>query len=539
MKHLSGQNGSTPRNTEVVSNGNGTIHRESNGTTHKRKSSTKAKRVDVLTELFAKHTVSDYFINYPAKPNIIIGMYRIKEKHPDVDNIRRVMGDRLLQFSRFSSIFYLNKKTNRVLCEEISKDDVDLQHHIVHLDGKGSFDDEDLSNLISKSASESWDVKKPLWKFIVVTNMKDAGSMIFSKMDHAIGDGVAILTVFRSLLDDVPVEMSFQRRRATGPSLRSSHKIINFLYGFYDGLIGWILKPADPENGLKIPGHANFGSTAKEYLRSKKFSLSTLKNMKDRLCDVSVNDIVIAVVSLGVRKYFEKTNDRILSKIDRNTNATKLNCSSVVNSREKATADETVTDLGNDFLAISYNLPLSSKTIRNELDYVWNAKAAVDFYKTSPTLKLMKATGKLLEFVRVPDLFYIKIVAEAVRKSTLVLSNLMGPSSECSLAGHVIDDMEFLLVCPVGLYVGILSYNNAFRFTFTADKAARINTLLLKECFEDAFDQLEQKILNHSDCDGGKSLKSPVVTPFSAKLLEAFIIAGIAVAVASGINSFF
>ena len=194
------------------------------------------RRTSMLTELFARSSTSDSFIEKNIKPTVIMALLYFKEPEPDENKVRKILGERLLEIPRFSSIFRM--ENNMVYCDSIPKESVDLDYHIQCVES--SKEDDELSRRISEASTEWWDASKPLWKFTLITKMKDDRSLLFCKIDHAIGDSVALLAVLRSLLDDPPVgaKQSFQHRRAIPPPLHWSQKAMCFISGCYEGMIG-------------------------------------------------------------------------------------------------------------------------------------------------------------------------------------------------------------------------------------------------------------------------------------------------------------
>jgi len=470
------------------------------------------RRASILTDLFARSSTSDSFMEKNIKPTVILALLYFKESNPDATQLRKILGQRLLDIPRFSSIFRM--ENNVVYCDSISKESVDLEHHIRCV--KSSKEDGELSKLISNASTEWWDASRPLWRFTLITNMKDGRSLLFCKIDHAIGDGVAMLAVLRSLLDDPPAgaKQSFQHRRAAPPPLHWSHKAMCFICGCYEGIIGWAIKPKDPENGLKIPSDKSLkDATEKTFTQTRIFLLKEIKELKTKLRSSSVNDIMMAVITIGIRKYLQHKNDPVLGSIDKGTGS--LQGMIVINTRNVAKHDQAVTNLGNDFLGVSFELPLQYS---DEIDAVWKSKFIVDQWKISPQLFLQKKFSvRLLQML--PESALINATIESIRKPTCMISNVMGPDFECTLGNHVIDDINFLASSGLGLYLGILSYNQKVRISFATDKLANIDSSLLVECMEKAYDELQYAIINKPN----EFIEPPHMTLFSPKVVGYYL----------------
>ena len=470
------------------------------------------RRTSVLTEILARSSTSPGFIEKEIKPTLIIAMLHLKDPHPDIDRLRRVLGERILLIPRFCSVFCL--RDGKVFCDAVPPDDVDLAHHIQTMDGEGTFGSSGISALISDASQEWWDASLPLWKFTLVTNTADGGSLLFCKIDHAIGDGVAMVRVLESLLDDRPDGMSnFQVRRPTPPRIRWSTKLIWTLCGIYDGTLGWLITRGDPDNHLKIKSDKKIGDAgSKTFTLTRKRSLAEIKEMASRLSGASVNDVVLASVSIGIRRYLEKTKDPVLAQIDRG--GTYLQAMSLVNLRGVGDKDKEkgALNLGNDFAALNFPLPLN---FRDEIDAVFKIKHMMDYYKVSPAVYLMKVLGYRL-LALLPETALIQASLENIRKPSCMISNVMGPPFECKLAGYALVEINFLASSVIGLYVGLISYNGDVRISFATDKLASIDCNLFQECLEGAMDDLEGKLL----AKGSPMIERPEYVPTAARLLE-------------------
>lgn len=472
---------------------------------------TSSRRTSVLTDLMARPSTSSSFAEQSIKPTIIIAMLYLNDPQPDMDKLRNVIGERLLQIPRFSSVFRM--KDGKVYCDSIPNSDVDLKHHIQEVDGHGEFGPLDVSEMISAATQEWWDASLPLWKLTLVTNTGDGRSLLFCKIDHSIGDGVAMLHVLESLLDDHPDgELNFPIRRPTPPEICWSTKLVWFLYGIYDGTIGWMIKPTDRDNNLKIPSHKKIGDAgSKTFTVTRTVSLAKVKKMASMVPGASVNDLVMASVNIGIRRYLERTRDPILKDIDEH--GVNLQAMSLVNLRGVADEKENgVQNLGNDFTTVNFPLPLK---YNDEIDAVWRIKDMMDYYKASPTMYLMKAFGRKLLAI-LPEPVLIQATMETIRKPSCIISNVRAPSFECKLAGYAVDDISFLASSVIGLYVGIISYNGKVNISFATDKLARIDCDLFKKCLESAMSDLEGALLSSKT----REIKQPDTTSFAAKLVE-------------------
>lgn len=480
----------------------------------KKPSPTNSRRASFLTDLFARPSLSDTFQEKHVQPTNILAMIYLRDPNPNIEVLRSTIGERILRSPRFSSVFRL--QNNKIYYDPIPHENVDLFYHIRSIDGNGMFDKDDINNLITQASYHTWEPDRPLWKIDIVTNMKDGRCMLFCQIDHTIGDGIAMINVLQLLLDGTSSwsDHSKQYRRSKLPSARLSHRLVCFLYGCYYGLIGWTLESQDTDNGLKIsPEKSLSEATSKTFNQIKAYDLTKIKHMQKVMKGTTVNDIMIGVLSNSIRRYFEKTEDPILKKIDQGV---KLHAMAPVNVRSNTCA-ESDTDTKNDIIMANFELPLRHSGI---VDAVWKSKAMMDDAKLSPALYLIKHIGmKLVEAL--PESLIIESTMENVRKPTCLISNVRGPSSQSSLAGYIMDDLNFLVSTPIGLYIGILSYNNKLNISFATDKGTNINCDLFEECIDNSLRDLEKLMMEESK-EGG--ISKPDMTGVSARVLEMLLV---------------
>lgn len=488
-----------------------TVRIEEPDVVSKSSDASESRRASVYTDVFARSSLSSEFVEKKLRPTSVMAMLFFEDPNPDINKVRNVLGERILAIPRFSAIFRL--EDNKIYCDPIPQSTVDLTYHITTLDGQKRFDDEELANLIDEESNEYWDISKPLWSMRLVSNLKDGGSMLFCKFDHAIGDGVALLGVLRSIIDDPPSGMkSFQKKRISPPSLSWAHRVVTFFYGCYEGTIGSMKVPQDPDNGLKLPADATElkDRFSKTFTQTKAFPLKTIKEVKNKMEFTTVNDILMGIVTVGCREYLEKTKDPVVPKLKKGAH---LQAQIVINSRE---GNETQFQMKNDIILHTLKLPMNYSDV---VDAVWKNKLIVDEIKASPAIWLNKRMIRML-LPLLPEEKVIKTTFENARKPTAILSNVIGPSFKASLAGHPINDINFLVTSNIGLYIGMISYNDHVHLAFTADKAINIDTGLLKSCFEDAYDNLCDNVLK----DPRPVFKAPDMTPVSAKVLQYFVV---------------
>mmetsp|Transcript_15760 Transcript_15760/g.34098 ORF Transcript_15760/g.34098 Transcript_15760/m.34098 type:complete len:378 (-) Transcript_15760:602-1735(-) len=278
------------------------------------------QRASGTSRLFALCSTSESFMENKIRPSLINAMIFLSDPKPDVDQIRQVLADRLLCIPRFRSVVRMDDKS-RVHFDPLARDAVDFREHIKLVDGRGKYGEEDIEALVTDSFLTDWPSDRPLWRGTLVTNLADGRSLMFIVIDHAIGDCVGLLAVLTSLFDD-PADgktktQNLQQRRKTAPSLRWSHQIVSFVGGMYDGIINTLVPPpCDNPSSITIPKEQlEYPCPGKTLAQTRGFPIDEVKSIKNKLAGATVNDIILALIAVAVRKSFEKTGDEALDVI--------------------------------------------------------------------------------------------------------------------------------------------------------------------------------------------------------------------------------
>ena len=487
--------------------------------------SPRQRRASLQTAFFSLPTTSEFFREIKFKPTKIIGVLFLTEPEPDVERVRSRTVDQLLKYRRFASNVSLEEDkdgTRHVIFNLVQMDQIDLGYHFTVIDGKGTFTEgEDVSEMVSEAHLLDWDQFKPLWKLTLVTNMKDGRSMLFCVVDHTIGDGATMSAVLVSLFDgDDQMKTLPEKAKPTttaakkGPGLRLSHQATNMVYACCMGTVGLLLGPTDPVNCLtfsKLERRAT--PKGKKCSQTKHFPLEEMKAIKNRLPGATLNDVVTAVVTIAIRRYYEKTHYKIKDANRKGQQPMQLMFA--INYRPPTTTMEELRANGgsNRVVAGNFHVPLD---FTSPIDAVWRCKSRMDIYKTTPIAKISwhfasflisKLSWKQLEEAALTVLF----------KPTGIISNMMGPTHQASIGGYIIDDFSFYGTAPgQGFYLGIISYNSRVRISVSMDRSVEANPGEFKDCLEWAYDQLKKDV----DQSSPSELAPPDTTPLSARMLE-------------------
>jgi len=485
-----------------------------------RRVSVAGRRASAFSRVFALSSVSESFAEEKLRPTLINAMIFFDEPNPDVNKLREVLSERLLCIPRFRSIVRIDG--SEVHFDPLPREEVDFDEHLKVVDGKKKFTENDIEQLVTDTFLTDWSASRPLWRMTLVKNLADGRSMLFIVIDHAIGDGVGLLSLCLSLFDDPsdeeyskPMRESVTQPKTKGKSLTWSHFAISFLGGIYDGIVNTLNPPSDPESYLMIPKkELELDCPGKGLAQTRAIPVSEVKALKDKMAGTTLNDVVIAILTMAIRKYFEKTGDAALDVVLKGKG--KIRGDFPVNMR-RGNEGEGI-DVRNIFCLASFAFPIDYS---DPINAVWQCKATVDELKVSPSFYLRKILGDLL-FGKTPDTVLAPKVLELMNRSTCMISNVKGPTGKATLGGYKIDDLNFTTSYLGGLYFGVLTYGGNLRVSLILDDRTKADVKQLRDCFESAYDELKDSL---KDVDADKPLQMPDMTPASARVFAMLVYA--------------
>lgn len=210
----------------------------------------------------------------------------------------------------------------------------DVDNHVHHhvLAGAGSTNE--LARFVGEFATTRLDRTRPLWDLVLVDGLDDGNVAIIMKMHHCIVDGISGMDVMAHLLDLTPSPKRRRRvsdwqperlphtadviaaatwNRVTSPlrPLRAAVGVASSLVQITGTTIRRRLGGADavahPVNAPRTRFNASITAD-----RVVAFGLAPLEDLKTirRAFDVTINDVVLAACTYGLRNYLE-AHDRI------------------------------------------------------------------------------------------------------------------------------------------------------------------------------------------------------------------------------------
>jgi WS/DGAT/MGAT family acyltransferase len=331
-------------------------------------------------------------------------------------------------------------------------------------------DQASLQDLVSRLMGEPFDARRPLWQFHFVPHYED-GCAVVCRFHHCIGDGLAMLYILLMLTDGPPIEGPKSEEKASEPSAfdfvtRPLSPLVSFTRSVEEGVVReakeimghparaldvtrdltvgagaagkLLLMGSDPVTVFKGPLSAH-----KRAVWSQPIAIETLKEVA-RVTGAKINDVVLAAVAGALRRYLLSRKEPV--------DGLELRAVVPVNLRPIEQASE----LGNRFGLVFVPLPIG---IDDPLDRIFAVRNRTQEIKRSPeallTLQILRALGIT------PSPLFETVVGLFGRRSTAVMTNVIGPKEPLRMAGTTLKQVMFWVPCSgrLGMGVSIFSYN--------------------------------------------------------------------------------
>lgn len=373
---------------------------------------------------------------------------------------RLLIHDRFRQKVKYSWLPFLGKPY------WVEDDHFALQAHLRRTALPHPGDQGTLQQLVSELMSTPLDYSKPLWQFHVVEGY-GKGCALIARVHHCIGDGIALVRLLFSLVDEDP-EVPPGRRdpsafasavgRAGGLSLAQGlEALLNPARALELAVTGasaaselgkLVTMSADPDTVFKGP----LGVT-KRAAWSRPIPLPEVKQ-PSRALGVTINDLLLTAVTGALRRY--------MGEHGHPPDGLEIRAVVPVNLRPAEEAFQ----LGNRFGLVFLGLPVGLNDPAARLAAL---KRNMDELKSSPqamvAFTVLNALGMASPEI---EKLGVKLFAQ---KATAVMTNVPGPQKTLYLAGKPIKEIMFWVPQSgrLGLGVSILSYAGQVRLGIATD----------------------------------------------------------------------
>ena len=396
----------------------------------------------------------------------------------EVERLKAAFEERLLQFRRFRQLVI---QPTLPYTRPHWQDDAgfDLDYHLQRVSLKSPGDEAALRELISELMSTQLDLARPLWQFHLVEEYGQ-GSALVGRVHHCLADGAALLRVLTAM-----TEGSHHRSRHTieeaGVHPQPGNSLSQSAFEATLGAMATLAQegPKILRNPMRLFSLARLGTDSARALRSllfrspdpktafsgnlgaeKRVAWSvpiTLAEVRavGRLVDGTVNDVMLAAITGGLRRYLQSCGERVDGLCIRTGLSVNLR------------SPEEGIELGNHAGAFLVSLPIG---VEQPLDRLSEVKRTMDVLKSSPEGTMVY--GLLNALGMAPADMQEELVASYCTRETAMTANVPGPAERLHLAGAPLDMLMFWVPAfgRVGLNLNIVSYAGQIRLGVASDR---------------------------------------------------------------------
>jgi WS/DGAT/MGAT family acyltransferase len=198
--------------------------------------------------------------------------------------------------------------------------DVDLDYHVRHLALPQPGGERELGVLVSRLHSHRLDRRRPLWECHLIEGLEGNRFALFTKMHHALVDGVTTVRLLMQALADhpdapitppwaaqaraqivAPITTTKTLRQRIGDTASAARGLGRLLRKSGRGTTDLVAPYAAPNCTL------NGRVTGQRRLATQHFEIARIKRLA-RAADVTLNDVVLALCSAALRRFLIDAN---------------------------------------------------------------------------------------------------------------------------------------------------------------------------------------------------------------------------------------
>ncbi|CAK9000917.1 Diacylglycerol O-acyltransferase [Durusdinium trenchii] len=433
------------------------------------------------------------------------------ESAPSEEALKQVVMDRLLAMRRFRSRVKVSKVLRRMYWEELDLADFDIDYHLQIQDAEKPLSRDGVRSFLENMYAD-WepDMTRSPWQLILLPRLEEGGALLVSRMNHCIGDGVAMVEILMRLLDPMDEEEKEKAKVRPKRRVKSRFGPLNksriFLKGFFKGFTAPIDRD-DPPNSFQ---RKNFvASTKRRYALTPEVPLDKIKQIKDKLEGATVNDVAMYLLTITLSKFFYEVNDTAVLNGSRTTFQFPV---SLRKRGESAFRDgEPHNHVGYGYMNLHVTKkPPAEMTDDERLALFWKIKREIDAVKLSPTPYVMQYNLRALSFL--PLKAINKLALTTGNQATSQLSSVQASPTKVRIAGKTIERMSFTVFSPGSAYCGLISYANQISLSVCLDSSLGVDPELVAKHWVPAMDETYAAVMGAE----GTTIKMP--RPFLDKL---------------------
>lgn len=338
----------------------------------------------------------------------------------------------------------------------------------------------------------------PWWELVRIENTGDGKSVLIVRVDHAIGDGIALVSIMENIATNVdgtalsnlvPINLENKFKRKLGicenvsmvcKGVVAVGKVLGLAHSKYDDdtAFSWNVNKDLVYNNQR------------RHILFPDIPLPFIKELKNAHGDgTTVNDVMMTIVSQTIHNYCKSRNDPLFNNT---TETKKLQCRALMpialprSSQHKYNKTKA---LSNKFVFLSTNLGIGisqpTECLQHIRQLTYDLKnspiAHVQYFLQSNIVPLL------------PISLARQTVYDTFTRHSLVLTNVPGPSQPTSIAGQEIQGIRLFFNNLIPNF-GILSYCDVVYCSMSCDGDVIEDCDLLMDCFKNSVVGLSREL---------------------------------------------
>lgn len=380
--------------------------------------------------------------------------------------------------------------------------DVDLRYHIRHLAVPGAGKMEDFFDIVSFLNTSLLDRARPLWECYIIEGLQDDQFAIFSKVHHALIDGMGAMKLFDKSLSTTASDKSLRaawmpfdkepKKRSPKGKVQLQQllsrlgklpsELINAGTGVADlGAQNLRLKPQTaslPFGATDTLFNNPPASSARRYANCE-IPLDTVKGIA-KATDTTVNDVVMTLIDDALHRYLKEHDAAITKPL------VAAMAMSIRSTEQAASGNQVSIEL------VSMGQPQA--TIATRLQQLHASTSQIK----QRSSKLPNAVRQLYSLVITGATILPDMAAafKSIPSGNLVISNMIGPKKQLYLAGAPLVAFHGLPIVPPGggLNVTFATVNKTICLAVGSAPEAVDDPYHLTQLILAALDRLEQAV---------------------------------------------
>lgn len=422
----------------------------------------------------------DPTVNLGVQSHIAAFLY-FEEPLP-VEEFRAVVQKRLFELPRFRSRIVAEEDGSSFF-EQMEPREIDMKELVREVGNIKSA--KELNTFVSEVCKQPMDLLQPQWRCFIINNLEDGRHVLCWVVHHSIGDGTSLVAALLSMLDDSEQPAVAAAKPAPAKKVGCWAGVMATLRALKKILLDGSRDDAQHCLRIKDPMNPDFH---KAMACSGSIELDRVKQVKEKIPNATVHDVLMATCCMTLRSYFLTREPELLEK------PSLFRTDFPVNMRRHGEDPLSEESFGNAVSTAQAELPLH---LSDPLEIFRHLKAQIDDMKISGEPQIRGALcAFLLKHNQKKQKEITKHAIELMSKCSMVLSNVPGPATPAFLCGRRISDMQFFIFQHVySLVFSIISYNRKVSVGIMTNESSEPQPENIANLWVESFEKLHATVM--------------------------------------------